>query len=246
MTYIPSKNKTFTPVSKVSIGDKVCYKNGNGNWYEGVVIDENGEHQCLLSPEKKSGIVVDYGNISAIQSLDKLFTYESVLVVHPHPLVEMRIKNFKNDDVGYLAECVLYNKEFKKVESSFFLTEDVASEIIYLMQEFLDNCVKTQNKSMKLSLEIIRSYGLKERFYKPDWDDTCIEITLPNGIELSAMTQCNNLPTKSNSLEGLDGYLYIETKEELDELIGMTYEQVIQKLASENEDFDADDYLPWS
>ena len=82
---------------------------------------------------------------------------------------------------------------------------------------------------MKLTLEIIKSYGFKERTYKPDWDDTCLEITLPNSITLSTMTQCNNLPTESDSLEGLDGYIYIETKEELDELISMSYEEVKNK-----------------
>lgn len=96
---------------------------------------------------------------------------------------------------------------------------------------------------MKLTLEIIKSYGFKERIYKPDWDDTCLEIMLPNGITLSTMTQCNNLPTESDSLEGLDGYIYIETKEELDELISMPYEEVINKIASENNSFNLNDYL---
>lgn len=96
---------------------------------------------------------------------------------------------------------------------------------------------------MELTLEIIRSYGFKERTYKPDWDDTSIEFTLPNGIKLDTMTQCNNRPTKSDSLEGMDGYLYIDTKEELDELVNMSYEEVIQKIASENTDFDINEYL---
>jgi len=95
----------------------------------------------------------------------------------------------------------------------------------------------------KLSLKIIRSYDFKERTHKPDWDDTCIEFTLPNGLELDTMTQCNNHPTESDSLEGLDGYIYIETKEELDELISMSYEEVIKKIASENKDFDIDEYI---
>lgn len=67
-------------------------------------------------------------------------TLLSAVVVHPHPIVEMQIKNFKKDEVGYIAECVLYNKELKKVESSFFIDEDRANEIIGLMQTFLNNC----------------------------------------------------------------------------------------------------------
>lgn len=96
---------------------------------------------------------------------------------------------------------------------------------------------------MRLILEIIKSYGFKERLYKPDWDDTCLEITLPNGITLDTMTQCNKRPTESDSLEGLDGYIYIKTKEELDELISMSYGEVIDKIASENKDFNKDEYL---
>lgn len=76
MSYISSKNKSFTPVSKINIGDKVCYKNGNGNWYKGVVVSEEDEHQCLLAPRKKKGVIVDYGDISLIQSVKDLFTYE--------------------------------------------------------------------------------------------------------------------------------------------------------------------------
>lgn len=64
----------------------------------------------------------------------------TTFVVHTHPIVEMQIKNFKKDEVGYIAECVLYNKESKEVESSFFVDEDRANEIIVLMQTFLNNC----------------------------------------------------------------------------------------------------------
>jgi hypothetical protein len=67
-------------------------------------------------------------------------TLLSAVVVNPHSIVEMQLKNFKRDEVGYIAECVLYNKEFKEVESSFFIDEDRANEIIGLMQMFLNNC----------------------------------------------------------------------------------------------------------
>jgi hypothetical protein len=77
MSYISSRNKSFTPVSEINIGDTVCYKNGNGNWYQGVIKSEEGEHQCLLSPRKKKGVIVDYGDISLIQSVKDLFTYET-------------------------------------------------------------------------------------------------------------------------------------------------------------------------
>lgn len=95
----------------------------------------------------------------------------------------------------------------------------------------------------KLNLEILRSYGFKERTYKPDWDDTCIEFELPNGFSLSTMTQCNNQPTESDSLEGLSGWIYIETKEEFDDLLKKTYEEKIKEIAAINSDFDIDEYL---
>lgn len=96
---------------------------------------------------------------------------------------------------------------------------------------------------MELSIDIIRSYNFEERTYKPDWDDVCVDFTLSNGITLTTMTVCNNEPTESDSLEGLDGFIYIETKEELDELNAMTYDEALEKVASENEDFDIEEWI---
>jgi hypothetical protein len=72
---------------------------------------------------------------------------------------------------------------------------------------------------MKLTLEIIRSFKLPERTFKPDWDDTAIAFTLPNGIELTGFTQLNREPIETDSLESEDGQIYIETKEELEQAI---------------------------
>lgn len=84
MSYISSKNKSFTPVEGTNIGDKVCYKNVNGNWYEGVVETKEENHQCLLAPRKKYGVVVNYGDISLIQNTKELFIYKKdVLAVVP-------------------------------------------------------------------------------------------------------------------------------------------------------------------
>lgn len=58
------------------------------------------------------------------------------IIVHPHPIVEMQLK-IKNDEIGLFAECLIYNTEKKEVESSFFIDEDKAKEIIDLMQKFL-------------------------------------------------------------------------------------------------------------
>ena len=93
-----------------------------------------------------------------------------------------------------------------------------------------------------LTLDIIKSYGFEHRTYKPDWDDTCIDFTLPNGLVLTTMTQCNNEPTDSDSLEGMSGYIYIKTKEELDELLNKTYQQILEELDEKNEDFDINEF----
>jgi len=95
----------------------------------------------------------------------------------------------------------------------------------------------------KLTLEKIKSYGFKERTHKPDWDDVQVDFTLPNGIELSALTVCCNQPVNVPSLEGLDGYIYIQYVEELDNILKLSYEEVLNKIASDNDDFDINKYI---
>ena len=96
---------------------------------------------------------------------------------------------------------------------------------------------------MKLSLEKIRNLGLKEESYITDYDDITIEFELPNEAVLSSMTLCSGEPCDVDSLEGFDGYLYIETLEELTELVGMTYEEVCRKIKADDDTFDLEEYL---
>lgn len=63
----------------------------------------------------------------------------STIVIHPHPIVELQIKNLHKDECGFIADCIIYNKEFNEMESSFLLTEEIAKEIIDSMQSFLKN-----------------------------------------------------------------------------------------------------------
>ena len=63
------------------------------------------------------------------------------IIVHAHPIIEMQIKNLKKDEVGYIAECVLYNKEFNQIESSFLIDKEKANEVISLMQTFINNLI---------------------------------------------------------------------------------------------------------
>lgn len=76
-------------------------------------------------------------------------TFASVSV-NAHPIVELLIQNLHQDEGGLIAQCVIKNQEFKKIESSFFLTEEIAQEIIDSMQLFLNECNSQNAKKDKL------------------------------------------------------------------------------------------------
>lgn len=96
----------------------------------------------------------------------------------------------------------------------------------------------------KLTIDIIRNYGFEETTYKPDWDDVAVKFELPNGITLSGHTVCGNEPCKTDMLEGMDGFVCIESKEELDALLDLkTYEDVLESLATKYDDFDIEEFL---
>jgi hypothetical protein len=98
---------------------------------------------------------------------------------------------------------------------------------------------------MNLTLEIIKSYGFEEMTYKPDWDDVSVDFTLPNGLVLTTSTVCCNQPTESDTLEGLDGFIHITTKEELDELVKLDYNGVsklLKQISEDDEDFKPDEW----
>ena len=96
---------------------------------------------------------------------------------------------------------------------------------------------------MKLSLQIIRTYEFKETATTPDWDDRAIEFHTPNDLVLTAFTVIGNKPCDSDSLEGLDGFIYIETKEELDDLLKLSYDGVLDSMAEKHDDFNKNDFL---
>jgi hypothetical protein len=95
---------------------------------------------------------------------------------------------------------------------------------------------------MTLSLDIIEKYELPKKTHKPDWDDCENVYTLPCGIEVSCLTVCGNEPTESDCLEGMDGYIYIDTEEELKELIAMDVNQIKEKILAEHPEADLSDY----
>lgn len=96
---------------------------------------------------------------------------------------------------------------------------------------------------MNLNLSVIRSYNFPETNTTPDHDDRGIDFTLPNGLVLGTLTICYNSPTVADSLEGLDGYIYITTTDELDALLELTYEDICQDIANKNPEFDINEYI---
>lgn len=96
---------------------------------------------------------------------------------------------------------------------------------------------------MNLTIDIINDYGFGVKVNRPDYDDVQNTYTLPNGLELTCLTVCNNEPVKVDSLEGLDGFIYITTKEELDVLINKSFEDICNEIAKKEKDFNIEDYL---
>jgi hypothetical protein len=89
----------------------------------------------------------------------------------------------------------------------------------------------------KLNLEIIESFNLPKKIWTPDWDDKGYEFTLPCGVIVTTYFVCNNTPTESDALEGLDGWLYITSKEELEKIIKMDASELFEYIAKNNKDF---------
>jgi hypothetical protein len=64
----------------------------------------------------------------------------SSVVVHAHPIVEFQIRNFKKQEDYWSADCFLYNVEEGELESHFFLSKELAEDLIEQFQKFVDNC----------------------------------------------------------------------------------------------------------
>lgn len=89
-----------------------------------------------------------------------------------------------------------------------------------------------------LTLKVIESFKLQKEKWQPDYNDLGFIFTLPNGIELSTLTVCNGEVCESSSLEGWDGWICIDTKQELIRYMKMGYLEIIEHLINKYEDFD--------
>ena len=95
---------------------------------------------------------------------------------------------------------------------------------------------------MKLNYQIIKEYFPNLKSERFDWDDCGFIVNLPCGIELTGHTLICNKPVKSKSLEGLDSYIYIETREELYLLMKMSLDEVFNWVKSKDTNFDIEKY----
>ena len=92
-------------------------------------------------------------------------------------------------------------------------------------------------------LEFLKQYDIPYRTVKPDWDDTEIEFTLPNGVECTAMTVCCNEPVTNITVGAFDDCILIETLNELSSFITKDYNSIIHELAASDPEFPLEDYL---
>ena len=124
------------------------------------------------------------------------------------------------------------------------LTKEVYDSGQKIMKEAQEREANKETKTKtKLTLEIMKSFDLPNSTNRPDYDDTELIFELPNGMELSTLIVCSGELCEPDSLEGMDGYIYINTKEELEDLIAKDYDTVIEDIARDNEDFDKSEYV---
>ena len=95
----------------------------------------------------------------------------------------------------------------------------------------------------KLTLEIIRSYGFDWSLCDTDCGDTAINFETPNGFRLFGFTVIDNESIDTDELNGLDSFISIRTVQELDEFLKLSFGEVIEKLDTENVEFDKHEYL---
>jgi hypothetical protein len=94
-----------------------------------------------------------------------------------------------------------------------------------------------------LTLKFIRTFNPIETKSNPDLGDTQIDFDFSNGVTLSGFTQINYANKEVDSLEGFDGFLYIETQEKLEKVLSMSFSQVIYYIAESDKDFDTFLYI---
>ncbi len=106
MTYVRVRYKTLVPYTHVKIGDTVCYKNGNGNWYKGKVTSKEEWHIAMFMPppdNKRLGITVDFGDHTLIQQKSELFT------INKQPKAKLTVNITSNRDTLQKLQEIIYD-----------------------------------------------------------------------------------------------------------------------------------------
>ena len=89
-----------------------------------------------------------------------------------------------------------------------------------------------------LTEDIIDSYGFKSIGKRIGSRDYGKEYTLPCGLDVIGYNIMDGEVCTMNALEGLDGYLYIETKSDLDVIATLTPDNIGQFLLDRHSDMD--------
>ena len=74
------KEEVFKPIKKAKLGKTVWYKNGNGNWYRGIVVKELEKVVMPLVPppnNERMAVTVDCGDLVLLLNEDQLFELQT-------------------------------------------------------------------------------------------------------------------------------------------------------------------------
>lgn len=91
--------------------------------------------------------------------------------------------------------------------------------------------------------EFLYANQISYRFTKPDWDAISLEFKLPNGLECSATTVCDNELVDDITVYAVDEYVEVDTIDELLDLMTVEYDSLIRSLAKDDPEFPIEDYL---
>lgn len=100
--------------------------------------------KMILNKTEAALLLIELWNFCFPKGEDSKLEFAPV-TCHAHPRIEMRLSNFKKDEIGYFAECSLHNIDLNSIESSFFLDEERAIEIKNLMETFLLKVTLSKN-----------------------------------------------------------------------------------------------------
>lgn len=106
-----------------------------------------------------------------------------------------------------------------------YVTDEMGIEFITI---YVKNDFKVSEET-PLTEEIIMEFGLNNHTFNSDPADMQTDFTLPSGLVLSGHNFLGGSPVEMDELSGCNGEINITTKEQLEELIGMSFEEIEEK-----------------